>query len=514
VATQAPFSARAFQRLTVFNDKLWMVGGARLDTQPATALNDVWSSIDGTTWVQETQSAAFAGRYNHGLIAFNGRLWVIAGEGQRGAGTPDTHQPLGDVWSSADGKAWQAETSPFGSSPRSNVGVATYGNKLIVSGGRQGSVTLLDLWHTENGQNWTRVEKADFGGRQDHMMVVFRQKLWTLGGGDFVQFGNDPITCCTRNEAWSSLDGLAWTREDPGAPYTPAFRQQMVEFNGRLWMFGSQNSATPDLQAWSSADGNDWVRAPGISAVPARLDFSITVFDQKLWLIGGSTFVTPTTFTDRSDVWSSVDGETWVQATAAGQFGPRRKHSVFVVNDRMFLIGGVAGNTPNPAIWSSADGVTWQLDAANAPFGTMAAPLTARFRGKIWLYGKPELSGDPGGQVWSSLDGLSWVLEKSNELVAALPGPVPVEVNGRLWFAEGYSTEDGVSFSPEDSPAGRLRTPSLGFAAFRNLLWLFGAGPHWLDTPGANSNSDVGQLWRSSGSVNSRVRDQQVIEVP
>ena len=41
--------------------------------------NDVWSSADGTTWVQETAAAPWVVRRGHTALAHDDRLWLIGG---------------------------------------------------------------------------------------------------------------------------------------------------------------------------------------------------------------------------------------------------------------------------------------------------------------------------------------------------------------------------------------------------------------------------------------------------
>lgn len=517
LAARAPFRERFGQAMTVFNDRLWVVAGAEFDWDQyrAIAQRDIWSSGDGVNWVREVDSAPFEPRYNHRLNTFNGRLWLIAGEGQRGSGASDSRQPLKDVWSSSDGRSWRPEAS-FGHF-RSSFATAVVGGRMLVSGGYDGGQSgASDLWYTEDGNSWIQVPgNGGLGARMEHIFVAFRQKLWSLGGTDFAQGLNGPEDVRNLNEVWSSADGLVWTEADPGAPFTPRDAQKMIEFGGRLWIFGSRNASQPDLEVWSSADGDDWHRSSGASVIPPRLQFSVSVFNQKLWVIGGGTYIALANYTGRNDVWSSVDGETWIQETAAAAFPARWAHSTFVLGNRLYVVGGSVDGRSDSSIWSSPDGVNWVLETASAAFGAKRNQSTVTFNGRVWLYGG---SDGANGDIWSSADGATWTREKQDE-AATRTQIAPVELNGRLWILGGdafgsasraYSSSDGVTWRSEAAPSGGVTLADLGFGVFQDRLWLFGTGA----SPGADAVDTSGQIWSSADGASWRMRNQYTIEIP
>ncbi|VTS02830.1 Kelch repeat-containing protein [Tuwongella immobilis] len=84
----------------VFQDRIWILGGGTYDTanRPQRQyFNDVWSSADGVTWTCHTPKAPWAARQYHDIAVFDGKLWVL--EGYSGSNRKD-------VWYSADGKNW------------------------------------------------------------------------------------------------------------------------------------------------------------------------------------------------------------------------------------------------------------------------------------------------------------------------------------------------------------------------------------------------------------------------
>ena len=55
----------------------------------------------------------------------------------------------------------------------------------------------------------------------------------------------------------------------------------------------------------------------------------------------------------KSDVWSSVDGVTWVEATASAVFSQRIKPSNEVFNSKMWIVGGQDGGGDLNDVWHS-----------------------------------------------------------------------------------------------------------------------------------------------------------------
>ena len=87
--------------MTVFNDRLWIVGGGNdpwvqqtkdMGAHPEKYFyfNSVWSSADGNNWTLETEHAGFSPRYGMGVVTFQNKIWVLGGVG--GFNNPD------DVW--------------------------------------------------------------------------------------------------------------------------------------------------------------------------------------------------------------------------------------------------------------------------------------------------------------------------------------------------------------------------------------------------------------------------------
>lgn len=101
----ADFSARSKHQVVVFNDglgeKLILIGGEESAGGSITvALNDIWTSTDGTTWTRQAVSAEFPARHSHRIVEHNDELYLIGGVDSDG-------NKLKDVWKSSDGINWR-----------------------------------------------------------------------------------------------------------------------------------------------------------------------------------------------------------------------------------------------------------------------------------------------------------------------------------------------------------------------------------------------------------------------
>ncbi len=89
---------RAGHRLHVFKDKLWLLGENYEDEN--TIATDVWSSVDGLHWQQETAAANYSPSIHSPIINIDGKMMIIGG-------WHDFQHRSGEVWASEDGIDWE-----------------------------------------------------------------------------------------------------------------------------------------------------------------------------------------------------------------------------------------------------------------------------------------------------------------------------------------------------------------------------------------------------------------------
>jgi parallel beta-helix repeat protein len=364
----AAFSARTGHTSVVFNNQLWVIGGYGNVGEGAAPLNDVWSSSDGVTWTQVTDSAAFLPRDSHTSVVFNNQMWVIGGYGNVGEGGA----PLNDVWSSSNGVTWTQATSSAAFPPRDSHTSVDFNNQMWVIGGYRYSDTN-DVWSSSDGVTWTQATaSAIFSARTGHTSVVFNNQMWVIGGYDVNGETND---------VWSSSDGVTWTRKTAMAGFPPRNGHTSVVFNGKIWVIGGENDTAYFNDVWSSSDGVTWTQATDSAAFSARAYHTSVVFNGKMWVIGGYNVSG-----DTNDVWSSSDGVTWTQATDSAAFPPRDGHTSVDFNNQMWVIGGYVNGDTND-VWSSSDGVTWTQATDSAAFPPRDGHTSIVFNNQMWVIG-------------------------------------------------------------------------------------------------------------------------------
>jgi hypothetical protein len=123
VVEAAPFGPRCRVNVTVFDGRLWMLGGGVLDGE---IRGDVWSSPDGLDWRKETDAISDPLATGFTPISFDGQLWLLGAN--RGGGFSSNSLV------SRDGRAWEAVDAPW--SPRGGIGAWVHDGSLYVTGGK------------------------------------------------------------------------------------------------------------------------------------------------------------------------------------------------------------------------------------------------------------------------------------------------------------------------------------------------------------------------------------------
>lgn len=359
--TEASYADRVGATVLTFDNQIWLIGGEVFHDKRS--INEVWVSADAHTWKLKTNGASFTGRAFHNLTVHNDNLFLIGGD-------DSSLSSRNDVWSSVNGINWVTRTASAAFAPRKNHKVASFNNKLWLIGGSSSgypndgindSSTRDDVWSSLNGVDWTK-ESDDLWriaqpGAETYRLEKFKGLLWLIGSiGGTQGFSTGSV--------WSSDDGLVWQwRTKNIAPGFPpmAGRYPLIEFKNQLWLIGADYGSTT-VDVWSSGDGVSWQQRSVSGGLPGRQYHQLAVFKDKLWMIGGMGRVG--SFDElANDVWSSEDGIRWVREVASTHFSPRIGHQVTVFNDRLVLVGGKGSGQSEGAsneVWSSTDGVEWR----------------------------------------------------------------------------------------------------------------------------------------------------------
>ena len=111
VTEDAAFAGRDGAGALVFQDKMWLLGGWNPRDKvnfPIICNSEVWSSVDGLTWIEVNEEAPWEGRHTAGYAVHDGRMWIVGGDCNQG-------HYQNDVWrSSGTGRIgnWCATRSP------------------------------------------------------------------------------------------------------------------------------------------------------------------------------------------------------------------------------------------------------------------------------------------------------------------------------------------------------------------------------------------------------------------
>lgn len=300
---KADWQARDSQGEVVFRDALWILGGWFDSFSPPP--RDVWSSVDGRNWKLVTRQAPWRHSDLPMTLVFKDRMWLLGGWAD---GRLPTHSASNEVWSSPDGAQWQQAAPHAAWSPRLAAGA-----------------------------------------------VVFKDRMWILGGTENYYFGD---LSSLRNDVWSSPDGVNWKQEVEHAPWPPRAYHQAVVFGDRIYLLGGGNYV-PEYQAqhdvWSSTDGVHWQQETPQAAWHARLWFSAAVYRDHLWVLGGWSNNPAKNW---GDVWYSADGKSWRELTTKTRWKERHEHSAFVWRDKLWIAGGHA-QPLSGEVWSLEVSPEW-----------------------------------------------------------------------------------------------------------------------------------------------------------
>jgi hypothetical protein len=262
---------------------------------------------------------------------------------------------------------------------------------LYVTGGSDGSY-LDEVWASVDGSGFAVLTDAPgWDARWGHVLLAYEGYLWLMEG----EAGGAGV----QDDVWKSADGITWTlvKEHPDIgfyddpdEYPRHFANGLV-YDDKMWvMFGHNDAAGGSYQddVWYSIDGENWTQATaGATAVP-RCFAAACVYDGKMWVMGGET----TGAVELNDVWYSTDGVTWTQASAGAAWAASSKGVAFVVGDVMMFY-----DTSLKKLWKTTDGAAWTEVTLTTEPGVKQYPAFACANGAAYMVG-----GEATVDTWRS----------------------------------------------------------------------------------------------------------------
>ncbi len=251
------FTALAFDAGNGLGEQMWVIGGLNaFGTPPNQILNDVLYSADGVNWNTATSNANFPARLGPACVVFAGRMWVMGGGG------------FDDVWSSANGVTWVQNAAHVPGFLQIVSNAAVLNNKIWSVSQSGLSPAPNHLWSSPDGSNWTPVTvMSSFPERDNFALLSYAGRLWVIGGTLGTQRFND---------VWSSPDGAVWSQAVSMAPFAPrGLYQGGLVFGGQMWALGglgNDNVSVPFNDTWHTVCGTGPGGIP--PGVPAGRSFN------------------------------------------------------------------------------------------------------------------------------------------------------------------------------------------------------------------------------------------------
>ncbi|HJP88479.1 MAG TPA: hypothetical protein VJ850_05530 [Candidatus Limnocylindrales bacterium] len=290
-----------------------------------------------------------------------------------------------DSWTSTNGNHWSL--APVDTRPGSfATSVTARRGGGFVAVGRVGSEPAA--WRSDDGRSWAAAAvdglDRDPGRLPERIETVLATADGLIAGGS-----QGPELGDRRARFWRSIDGATWTPLPDDAAFAGAEVISIASATDRgyvaLGRVGTGQRATSSI-AWTSADGMAWTRRED-PALAGGLVAAIVAKEAGGWLAVGSDG------DEREAVaWSSTDGVAWTRAPREDS----RLHSgekirmtdVVATSEGYVGIGNFVGlQFGEGTSWVSLDGVTWRRAPAQASLGQGEPEAITAWRDRLVIVG-------------------------------------------------------------------------------------------------------------------------------
>lgn len=287
---------------------------------------------------------------------------------------------------------------------------------------------------------WITGPSGDFPFRMEHASIVDAQGLWLFGG-----VTNIPVNPVSHDIWLLKKDSNTWERQVNYATWDRRRGHTALSYGGHAWILGGygypgeiRDEERFYNDVWQNSVPNsmfNWTRMTDIGTGAAWLPrgyHTSVVLNNKLFVLGGVGEDTEGNLIRFNDVWYSEGddiGRVWTDSNASGHWGPRFGHTsvVFAATPgdlRMWVIGGQIN-----------DDFTQKSSYTN--------------------------------DVWSSPDGKNWELVSSNPGFEVRRQHASVVYDNKIWVIGGWHrdgdtvvdlkdvwySEDGITWEEAAPPA-------------------------------------------------------------
>ncbi len=281
-----------------------------------------------TGWDKITESSTFQGSICVDGYIYNGYIYIF---------TCNIYTNVLQLWKSNNGENWSEVLTDI-PTDRSDFRIAELNGIFYLMGGYNNTYRS-DVWSSSDGETWTQLTSdGGFGALGKYGCCVHDGYIYIAGGKDGA-FENS-------NKVWKSNDGENWslvTDSVNNILITKGYTALLYSFNQNLYIMcdGLLLKSINDGVNWTSLGSEDVAQYSGWSPSPIQ-------FGDKLYKIGGYNLGF------ENKVWSSSDGETWTYEE--NEIAERQSNILIVYNDNLYVIGGVnvdGGYNPISDVWVS-----------------------------------------------------------------------------------------------------------------------------------------------------------------
>ena len=263
-----------------------------------------WTSPDGANWLIHSMGTT---DFTFPVSLAAGADGAVVAVGRSG------QMPV--AWTSADGSAWRRHSVPVleGSDVAERMSAVVASERGYLAGGSVGpelSDRHARFWTSVDGIDWQPVpdDPVAFANSEVRAITTFGDGFVAVGVVGTAQEQSGAV-------AWTSADGLTWTRvDDPSFVDGIAVAVVAAPFGG-LVAVGSDLDRR-EAVAWTSPDGRRWTRAPSEASreYPGYVWMTdVVAIDDTVIAIGDYQGLQRGTATS----WVSRDGIGWERSRSA-----------------------------------------------------------------------------------------------------------------------------------------------------------------------------------------------------
>ncbi len=429
--TNAAWEARNFHTSVVFDDKIWVLGG---QNALRSRLNDVWYSSNGADWSRLTAELSWDARDGHSSVVFDDKIWVLGGQNNR----PNVLNDIHFAYATGDYLSASSTGTILGGERSTTIDITLLDDDILeltdesfdiiisqpinatidaISGDNQATATIL-----ADTASWARATSdAGWEARNSHSSVVFKDKIWVLGGSS---------SGSNTSDVWYSSNGINWARATTDADWEARSSQSSVVFGNKIWVLGGRDNQGDKDDVWYSTNGKNWSKASTSNIWSARQNHSSVVFRDKMWVLGGRD-----NQGDKKDVWYSTDGNNWSEVSTSNIWSARQNHSSVAYKGRVWVLGGNDGSYKND-VWSSNDGSSWREATTDANWSARSEHSSVVFDNKMWVLGGRDNIANKN-DVWYSTDGKNWSEVTTISIWDARDAHSSVVFRDKIWVLGG-----------------------------------------------------------------------------